>query len=210
MARGSVVIIEPIAYVFPHKKELVATSSSMKGVWSLSVHLLKKDKNSFLAPLLIDDLRREGFITYQTIDDLLQKTLDVKYSQLAWLGESVAESDIYKQYGNLGCKTFDQIYHRDVILPIMTFDSWKWVVVHPVSFMGQQVGMLEGLFKLIFAGVSFSQIARAKCEKTEDVRNEIRTEFFDHFIHYWIDEDGSVSSITKPVYEHKGVSHKEV
>ena len=122
----------------------------------------------------------------------------------------MAESDIFKQYGNLGCKTFDQIYHRDVLLPIMAFGSWEWHVVHPGSFMGQQAGMLEGLFKLIYGNVNFNVIAKLEQVKTEDVRNRVRDEFYGHFWHHWIGADGNRTDVTNPVYEKKQVVFKTI
>ena len=199
-------IIEGICYLHPHKKELVASHPSMKGTWRTCMRLVKD--GSMMAPLLVDDIRREESFAYQTIDEILLTTIGKKYDSIPWLGNSIIESEIYKQYGNLGCKMFDSIYHREVLLMISSLSTeWEWIVVHPVIFKEQQAGMLLNLYKFIYKNINISFLAQKEVKKVDEIRDDLRNKFLDKFTHYWIDVDGNIESITNPIYNQGKIQH---
>jgi hypothetical protein len=128
------------------------------------------------------------------------KAIGRPYSSLPWLAESVFESTIAERYQAFGCKEYDALYHRDVMMPLTLIDPvWEWVVVHPESFKDQQAGMLGDLWKLLMpAGI---RLPDAK-------RGDIRDEFLGRFTHHWVGDDGKVSLVTKPVYKNKKIIHE--
>ena len=202
-------LIEPICYEYPHKEELVCTSPEMKSIWRLSLNML--DKEDFLAPLLIDDIKREGYIRYQNIENILKETVNKSFNQLPWFGIPVLESSIGYQYGNLGCKLFDSLYHKDILCSLwLTEEDWEWIVIHPESFKDQQAGMLYDLVKNLSAVMSFENIGGRRQMKAEDVRAAIRDKFLSRFTHYWIDNTGQVSSVTNPKYKSGKIQHYDI
>ena len=210
MLDNKIMIIEGICYLYPHKKELVATDLSMIGTWRTVLGLLNKNRNAFLAPLLVDDLKREDFIVYQTVENIVEKGINKKVKDLPWFGEQILESTIERQYGNLGCKLFDSIYHKDVLFSLFSLNlDWKWVMVHPEIFKEQQSGMLLDLWGIVSKSINFNSIGNKRQKKGDDVRNEIRDDFLSRFEHYWIDESGTIKEITKPIYLQKKIVHKK-
>jgi hypothetical protein len=198
------IIVEGLCYLYPHKPELLANSSPMKGVWKYAEQLLK-NKDSLLAPLLVDDLKREGYLTEQTIDEVLGGR------KLPMLAENVIESRIEFYYGRLGCKMFDALYHKDCLSALSLLNTeWKWIVVHPIIFKEQQSGMLLGLWKNMIDGLRFGEISNKTKVRAEDIRNYARDKFLEHFEHYWIDKDGEMVEHTKPVYQSKKIIHYEI
>lgn len=204
-------IIEPICYLYPHKDEIVASHPSMIGTWKVSRDLLKEKENSFFAPLLVDDIKREGMICYQSVCDILKITLNKKYQDFNWIGKQISEGDIQHQYGNLGCKVFDSIYHWNVInsLYISQLD-WSWTLVNPISFKKQQSGMILDLWNRMSKNISFESIGNVFKEESFSLRKKCKDEFLNRFTHYWIDENGQIEDITKPVYSSKKIVHKSI
>ena len=201
-------IIEGLIYLYPHKKEIFHTHPAMKGTWRCVQKLLKQKKNSILAPLLVDDINRNGFSHIQSVDDILMEGMNRKYSDLPWLGGQIMESKFEKQYGNLGCKAFDSLYHRDVILGLILLDTdWTWTLVNPVNFKAQQAGMIENLWGMVSEYISFNELGSLQRRKGEEVRKDLRSNFLSHFNHYWIDDNGEIESITKPLYTNKKIHH---
>lgn len=208
MKKDAPAIIEGICYLFPHKPELAAASLSMIGTWKHSLRLLARRKNTYLAPLLVDDLVRTKTVAKQSVEDILRATVQRSYASLPWFGERVLESEIEKQYGNLGCKIFDSIYHRDVILSLeLLSHEWTWTMVHPTLFKTQQSGMLIELWKLMAKHINMRAVANAANLPTDTVREKLRAEFLSRFEHHWIASDGTVESVTKPVYRNKKIEH---
>lgn len=202
-------IIEGLIYLYPHKKEIFHTHPAMKGTWRCVQKLLKQKKNSILAPLLVDDINRNGFSHVQSVDDILKEGMGRKYSDLPWLGGQIMESKFEKQYGNLGCKAFDSLYHKDAIFGLILLNQdWHWTLVNPVNFKAQQAGMIENLWGMVSEYISFPALGSLQKKDGQKVREELRSDFISHFTHYWIDDTGEVESITQPVYANKKVSHK--
>lgn len=193
----SIQIIEGLCYLHPHKREIVQDHPSMRGVWR-TVFSMQKDPTSFVAPLLVDDLEREASPT-QSIESILKSTIGKKYSDLTWFADPVMESEIAQKYDAFGCKEYDALYHRDILLSVMLISAdWKWIVVHPDSFTDQQSGMLEDLWHLIMpSGLKLAPEVRAK----------LRDDFLAHFKHYWIDDRGVISMVTVPRYNKKKIEH---
>ncbi len=208
MKKEAPAIIEGICYLFPHKQELLATSLSMAGTWKHTLRLLARRKNTYLAPLLVDDLVRTKTLATQTVEGILRATVQRSSTSLPWFGEQVLESEIEKQYGNLGCKIFDSIYHRDVILSLeLLSHDWTWTMVHPALFKKQQAGMLVELWKLMAKHINMRAVANTLNVSTDIVREKLRAEFLSRFEHHWIAPDGTVESVTKPVYRNKKIEH---
>ena len=198
-------IIEPICYLYPHKEELVVTSNSIIGVRNYCRTLLK-DKHSFLSPLLIDDLKREGYLVEQTVEDVLGDL-----STSSCFGSPIMESNIEFYYGKLGCKLFDALYHKDVIISLYLLHSnWSWVVVHPQIFKEQQGGMLLDLWRHISGDILFNNISNKVKIKGDVLKQQYRDEFLKRFEHYWIDENGKMCEHTKPIYKGKKIIHEVI
>jgi hypothetical protein len=203
-------IIEPVVYLYPHKEELLHSHAASKAMWRSCIKMLK-DKDSYLSPILIDDLKREGYIRFQSLDEILERTVNKKFSDLPWFGEMVLESSIKYQYGNLGCKLFDALYHKDIICSLFIMgQEWEWVVIHPEIFKKQQSGMILNLWKMFSDKIKFESIGNKSQIKVEDVRIRTRTEFLNRFTHYWIDNNGNISEITKPIYSKKQIIHEAI
>ena len=205
------ILVEGLCYLYPHQPEIVADHPAMKGVWRTCLQLLNNHDDSFLAPLLIDDLRRVEDAKLQRLHSLLKRTIGRTYESLPWFGKPVMESSIAIQYGNLGCKLFDAIYHKEILLALaVCCQDWRWIVVHPATFQGQQSGMLEQLWKMVHGGLDFSLIAQRMCMGKEELIRKSKTEFFGRFIHHWIGDDGVLSRVTVPVWHNKKVHHTSV
>lgn len=205
-----ITIIDTLCYLYPHRPELRADAPQMKGTWQQSFKLSQR-KNTYFAPLLIDDIRRTDHGGIQTVDEIVEKALGLKYKDLRWWGKPIYESDIEKRYGDLGCKIFDSIYHRDIILSLaLTRPEWKYIAVQPESFKAQQSGMLLDLWKFIYSGVNFGARANVLGLKTERLRELEREQFLAHFEHHWIGDDGTLKEITKPVYRSKKICHEKI
>lgn len=208
---ATISIIEGLIYLYPHKKEIFHTHPAMKGVWKTCQRLLKQKKNAVFAPLLVDDINRNGFSHVQSVDDILKEGMGRKYSDLPWLGGQIMEGKFEKQYGNLGCKAFDSLYHRDVILGLSFIGSdWTWTLVNPVNFKAQQAGMLENLWGMISEYISFPALGNIYKKDSNALRSELRDAFLARFTHVWIDDNGEVESVTKPVYRQKKITHKPI
>ena len=202
---ADIILIEGLFYAMPHQPEIYHDHPAMRGVWRLCQQLLRDHPNSYLAPLLHDDLcRNGGRTTSQTVEQVIGKA----YESLHWFAKPVIESEIANRYGDRGCEAFDSIYHRDVILPLsVIYPDWRWIVVHPVTFQEQQSGMLEKLWRIIFGGLNLAHIARKRQATADVVRAEIREKFFGRFTHHWIGSDGHLCSVTQPVWRGKNVVH---
>jgi hypothetical protein len=204
-------IIEPICYLNPHKEQLVSDHPAMIGSWRYAINISRKVRGAMLAPLLVDDIDREGSITSQTVDDIITATAtELSYSDLPWLGGQVIESEIEKQYGNLGCKMFDCLYHRDVLsqIALIAGDSWEWIVVHPAIFKDQQSGMLLNLWKMLEGDMNWSALSQQNMVNKDKLRAIYRDKFLSHFQHVWMDDSGEPESVTRPVFEGGKVKHK--
>lgn len=194
----TITIVEGLCYLHPHKREIVETHSAMKGVW-LQCLSMSENIDHYLAPLLVDDIERETAPS-QSVDSILLTTIGKKYDDLRWFSDPIIESEIAKKYGAFGCKMYDALYHRDILLALFAkSSSWRWVVVHPESFKDQQAGMLENLWHLILPG---------KINMSEKERTDLRTRFLSRFEHYWVADDGTISGITHPAYKNKKVVHE--
>lgn len=204
---GPVIIVEGLCYLFPHRPELVASSLVMRGVWRTCARLVKTTAGTLLAPLLADDIRRDQMLGEQTAEELLRATTGRGYESFPWFGPAMLESAIQARYGELGCKIFDSLYHRDVVSRLAPLGDWKWVVVHPQAFHDQQAGMLLELWKLISSDFNFSAFAQQRRESADTVRERMRTEFLNRFEHHWIGDDGKVVATTRPVYGQKKITH---
>lgn len=203
-----ITLIEGLAYLHPHQPEIIADHPAMRAVWATCRHLLRQNHNSFLAPLLIDDLSRVGGrAPTQTVEQIVGKP----YESLPWFAKPVIESEIAARYGDRGCEVYDSIYHRDIILMVsIMHPDWRWLVVHPVTFQDQQAGMLEKLWRIIFAGLNLAHIARKRQLSADAVRAEIRDSFLGRFTHHWIGTDGHLCAVTQPVWRGKKVVHEGV
>lgn len=208
MPTKSITLVEGLLYLHPHQPEIVADHPAMAGVWRLCRHLLGQHQNSFLSPLLVDDLSRNGGrAPSQSIEQVIGKA----YESLPWFAKPVIESDIAARYGDRGCEAFDAIYHRDIILMLSTiYPDWRWLVVHPETFQEQQSGMLEKLYRIIFGSLNLAHIARKRHLSADVVRAEIRQNFLGRFQHYWIGNDGHLCTVTQPVWREKKVVHEGV
>ncbi len=203
-----ITIIEPVCYLFPHKEQLVASHPSMRGVWRTCSFLLKNHKRALLSPLLIDDLKRDGCICEQSIEDFMIHT-GKNFNSLPWFGEPILESTIEKRFGDLGCKLFDSRYHSTVLLPLSLLgNDWRWIVVHPIILQNQQSGMLSDLFKIIHQNVNFSSLGHFDYIKSELIKDNIREKFLNHFNYIWIDQEGRIDSRTHPVYKGGKIIHE--
>ena len=211
MKRVPIHIVEGICYLHPHKQELSETSLSMTGTWRHCVKILQAHNNAFMAPLLVDDLKRGGTFGEQSVESLLRVSTGKKYSALPWLGKPVMESEIERQYGNLGCKLFDAIYHKNILMarPLLS-DDWKWTVVHPSSFKRQQAGMLLDLWNLVSESIDVHSLSNATKQNCIDLRTEMRSTFLSRFEHHWIRQDGTLESVTRPVYAGKRIDHQDI
>jgi hypothetical protein len=199
-------LVEGIAYLYPHKPELVRAHPAMRGVWKRCEYLTKP-KGSFLAPLLVDDLVRDTIVE-QTLEEIIDQNIGRPHGELPWYGLPVKESTIAGRFGDLGCKTFDSLYHRDILLSLaLQAPEWRWIVVHPLSFQDQQSGMLRELFSLIYGDLNWGVLAQKRMVKTETVRMAARSEFLAHFEHHWIHDDGQVQSKTRPIYRSGKIVH---
>ena len=206
MKKDTLLIIEGVCYLHPHKEELSENSLAMQRTWQHSLKLASSRKNAYFAPLLVDDLVREKNFGTQSVASLLKKAVGRSYGSLRWFGKPVLESDIERQYGNLGCKMFDALYHKDVLASLeLVSDDWKWIAVHPSLFKGQQSGMLLKLWNLISENIDFSAVANATRTDTASLREGLRTEFLSHFEHQWINAKGEVESVTRPAYQSKKI-----
>ena len=205
---GGITLVEGLVYLHPHQPEIVADHPAMRGTWAACRHLLGQHPNSFLAPLLIDNLSRNGATApVQTVEQIIGKS----YESLPWFAKPVIESEIAARYGDRGCEAFDSIYHRDILLPLsISHPDWRWLVVHPVTFQGQQSGMLEKLWRIIFGGLNLAHIARKRRVTADAVRAEIRDGFLGRFQHHWIGNDGHLCAVTQPVWRGKRVVHEGV
>ncbi len=203
-----ITLIEGLCYLHPHREEIMISSPSMVGVWKECLRLINSIPGSMMAPLLVDDIMREGVMGYQTVEEILDKSIKRKYSDLTWFAKPTLEGDIQKQYGNLGCKIFDSLYHRDIVLPLsMITQNWKWISMNPESFKDQQAGMLLDLWRLIYSKINVGSLTLNSTTK-EEIRDKIRLGFLGHFEHRWIGRDGLVSSITHPSYKGKKIIHE--
>ena len=73
-----ITLIEGLAYLHPHQPEIVADHPAMRGVWTTCRHLLGQHQNSFLAPLLVDDISRVGSqAPIQTVEQIVGEPLMV-------------------------------------------------------------------------------------------------------------------------------------
>lgn len=205
---NQITLIEGLVYLHPHQPEIEADHPVMKGVWGTCRHLLGRNHNSFLAPLLIDDISRAGGrAPMQTVAQVVGKA----YESLPWFGKPVIESEIAARYSDQGCEAFDSIYHRDMILPLsIIYPDWRWLVVHPVTFHDQQAGMMAKLLRIIWGGLNLAHIARKRQVTADTVRDEIRDGFLNRWTHYWIGPDGHLDSVTQPAWRGKRVVHEGV
>ena len=192
----------------PHQPEIYHDHPATRGVWHLCQQLLRDHPNSYMAPLLHDDIcRNGGRTTTQTVEQVIGKS----YESLPWFAKPVVESKIAERYGALGCESFDALYHRDTILMLsVTHPDWRWLVVHPVTFQDQQSGMLEKLWRIIFGGLTLAHIARKRQVSADALRAEIRDAFLGRFQHFWIGNDGQLAGVTQPIYRGKKIVHEGV
>jgi len=211
MKKDTLYIIEGICYLYPHIPELCEDSLSMQGTWKHSLRLLAKHKHAYLAPLLVDDLVREKVLTEQTVDSLLAATIGKTFVSLQWFGKPVLESKIEAQYGNLGCKLFDALYHKDIIASLsLLSQQWKWIAVHPTHLQKQQAGMLLDLWQILSEHISVSAVSNKTKTRSDTLRAQLRDEFLSHFEHHWIAKDGTVENITRPIYKGKKIVHAPI
>lgn len=202
------ILIEGLCYTHPHHPELVASNSTMRGVWRKCVSLTK-EKGAVMAPLFIDDRPQEGELCIQTVNDLLQTTTGKPYESFHWLGDPLSEAELQAKHGALGCVQLDVLYHLHVLWSLALVDpDWKWIVVHPLDFKEQQAGMLTELWKRISSVIDISIMADRSRIKKEDLQSQLRKSLLNRFSHYWVDENGEVVQHTYPVYADKQVWHK--
>lgn len=203
-------IVEGICYLFPHKEELHASHPAMKGVWKLCKSMLK-DKNSFLAPLLVDDIDRSEHGHKQTVENILQSTIGSSYDSLPWIGPQIIESRFEDYYGKLGCKAFDSLYHKDVMFSLTLLgEKWEWHSVNPLWFKRQQAQMHEMLWKLLLENISLPVVASKGQRTKEELTRSARDAHLSRFYHYWINNDGMLESVTQPVWEGGRIVNKTV
>src|SRR3989338_9229650 len=202
-------LVEGLCYTHPHYPELLATHPVMRGVWRKCRALLTK--GAIMAPLLVDDRPQDGELCVQSVETLLTQTTNCGYVSFPWLGPEVSEAGLQKRYGALGCVQLDVLYHLHVLWSLaLIYPDWKWMVVHPVSFQNQQSGMLAELWKRLAGAPDVGAIAGCLGTGREELRLKLRDSFLARFSHHWVEADGRVSAVTRPVWKGGKVLHESI